>query len=284
MGCNPTPLSLSLDSALRPFLASRSPSVIQSRHKPHALRFLKLVRRASSPSPFLSNGPAPGTFLDPEALHSLDALRLFRRGIELDLTGDGGGGFLEIRPMEAGELEATAQLLAESFAESMFVPLRYVYVLTFLVKQYIEERVALEPHVAVLLGFYREAGAEGEPQLAATAEISFDARGANAAPPTPVPPRECPYICNMAVKKTLRRRRIGWHLLKACEELITQMKAQRRVYLHCRVIDKIPFQMYQKAGYNVIKTDSFLSWFTLQRRKHLMCKELPPCTDVIGSP
>lgn len=208
MACNPTPLSLSLDSALRPFLASHSPSpVVQSRHKSHASRFLKLVRRVSSPSPFVSHGPAPapGTFLDPEALHSLDALRHFRRGVELDLPGDGGGGFLEIRPMEAGELEATAQLLAESFAESMFVPLQYVYVLAFLVKQYIEERVALEPHATVLLGFYRETGAEGVPQLAATAEISFDVRGANAAPPTPVPPRECPYICNMAVKKTLRR-------------------------------------------------------------------------------
>ncbi|XP_074586885.1 GCN5-related N-acetyltransferase 5, chloroplastic [Curcuma longa] len=282
MGCNPTPLSLSLDSALRPFLASHSPSpVVRSPHESHASRFLKLVRRASPTSALLSQGPAraPGTFLDPEAL---DALRHFRRGIDLDLTGDGRGGFLEIRPMEDGDLDATAQLLAESFAEAMFVPLRYVYVLAFLVKQYIKERVALEPHVAVLLGFYREAGDEGAPQLAATAEISFDARGANAAPPTPVPPSECPYICNMAVKNTLRRRRIGWYLLKACEELITQMKAQRRVYLHCRMIDKIPFQMYQKAGYNVIKTDSFLTWFTLQRRKHLMCKELPPSSDVIG--
>lgn len=59
--------------------------------------------------------------------------------------------------------------------------------------------------MAVLVGFYKESDAEGPAQLAGTAEISFDARGANAVPPTPHAPPDCPYICNMAVRKSLRR-------------------------------------------------------------------------------
>ncbi|KAL2903188.1 N-alpha-acetyltransferase [Bienertia sinuspersici] len=91
----------------------------------------------------------------------------------------------------------------------------------------------------------------------------------------PSPPKNCPYICNMSVKEHLRRRGIGWHLLKASEDLISNMSSLRNVYLHCRMIDAAPFSMYKKAGYAVIKTDSFLVLLTLQRRKYLMCKELP---------
>ena len=71
------------------------------------------------------------------------------------------------------------------------------------------------------------------------------------------------------------RRGIGLHLLKAGEELISQMSSSRDVYLHCRIIDEAPFNMYTKADYKVVKTDSILVLLTLQRRKHLMCKKLP---------
>lgn len=39
--------------------------------------------------------------------------------------------------------------------------------------------------------------------------------------------------------------------------------------------------MYTRAGYNVVKTDTILTLLTLQRRRHLMCKELPPSEDVL---
>lgn len=76
------------------------------------------------------------------------------------------------------------------------------------------------------------------------------------------------------------RRGIGWHLLKAGEDLITKMSSSREVYLHCRMIDEGPFNMYTKAGYNVVGTDSILTLLTLQRRRHLMRKELPISEDV----
>lgn len=184
--------------------------------------------------------------------------------------------------MRAEEVDITVALLAESFAESMVLPSGYISLLKFLVKQYLIERRALMPHMATLIGFYRRKDGEEEEveQLAGTVEVCFDKRGANASPPTPTPPKNSPYICNMAVTSTFRRRGIGWNLLKASEELLSQMSSSREVYLHCRMIDAAPFNMYTKAGYDVVKTDSILILLMLQRRKHLMCKKLP----LLGSP
>ncbi|PSS28651.1 Acyl-CoA N-acyltransferase protein [Actinidia chinensis var. chinensis] len=178
-----------------------------------------------------------------------------------------------VRVVKAEDTDVAVALLSESFAESMMLPGAYVTVLGFLVKQYLIERRALMPHTATLIGFYKEH--EGEDlELAGTVEVTFDRRGANDSTPSPTTPKDSPYICNMAVKKPLRRRGIGWHLLKASEELISKMSSSREVYLHCRMIDEAPFNMYTKAGYNVVKTDSILILLTLQRRKHLMRKEL----------
>ena len=71
------------------------------------------------------------------------------------------------------------------------------------------------------------------------------------------------------------RRGIGWHLLKASEELISQMSPSSEIYLHCRMIDAAPLTMYTKAGYSIVKTDNILVWLTLQKRKHLMRKQRP---------
>ncbi|KNA24462.1 hypothetical protein SOVF_015650 [Spinacia oleracea] len=184
-------------------------------------------------------------------------------------------GYLYIRAMQDTELDMTVDLLAESFAESMLLPNMYMTVLGFLIKQYMIERRGLLPHCVTLIGSFRGEEGSGDEELAGTVEVSFDRRGANSSPPTPTPPKNSPYICNMTVKDRLRRRGIGWHLLKASEELISNMSSTKNVYLHCRMIDSAPFSMYKKAGYAVVTTDNFLVLLKLQRRKHLMCKELP---------
>lgn len=83
------------------------------------------------------------------------------------------------------------------------------------------------------------------------------------------------------------RRGIGRHLLWASEELISLMAIPREVYLHCRMIDKVPLNMYKNAGYNIISTDSIFTLFMFQRRKHLMCKKLPEPNnlhlDIVGA-
>ncbi|KAJ6833821.1 uncharacterized protein M6B38_338990 [Iris pallida] len=258
---SPLSLSLSIDT-----LSSSSSSTFP--HRP-SLSFLSSPRLPS----LSAHKTHLNSFLDPTSLLRLRTLDSFLSTRPLRDRGS-----LDIRPMAPDEAGPASDLLAESFSESTMMPAGYAKLLAFLVRQYVSERSALVPHAVMLVGFYREDG--GEAELACTAEISFDARGANAAPPTPSPPRNCPYICNMTVKKSLRRKGIGRELLNACEELISQMRTIRKVYLHCRMIDTVPFGMYRKAGYKIIKTDSILVWFTFQRRKYLMCKELPPSYDV----
>ncbi|KAL5725246.1 GCN5-related N-acetyltransferase 5 [Ranunculus cassubicifolius] len=234
-------------------------------HKFHPLNCTPSI--STTPS---SESYRTGRFLSIPELQSLETLENFRYFHEFDESRS-----LVIRVMRKEEIDITVGLLAESFGESMALPFKnYVNLLAYLVKQYLVDRRVLMPHTATLVGYYRD-GDGKEEELAGTVEISFNKRGANSNPPTPTPPKDSPYICNMTVKKDYRRRGIGWHLLKACEELISQMSISRDVYLHCRMIDEAPFNMYTKAGYSIIKTDNFLILLTLQRRKHLMCKTLP---------
>ncbi|XXG55392.1 hypothetical protein AAC387_Pa03g3073 [Persea americana] len=230
----------------------------------------------SSSDTHLNNPLAGGGFLDAEKSEILT---------KFSYTDKINGGSLMVRVMGEEEVDITVQLLAESFAESMSVPSRFVTFLGFLVKQYVRERRAVLPHAATLVGFFKRE--DGKEELGGTVEISFDKQGANASPPTPISPVDCPYICNMAVKKQLRRRSIGWHLLQASEQLISQMTISRDIYLHCRMIDTVPLNMYKKAGYRVIKTDSLFTLLTFQRRKHLMCKKLPERhnlhSDMVGA-
>ncbi|KAL0919822.1 hypothetical protein M5K25_011943 [Dendrobium thyrsiflorum] len=263
----PSFLPLSLDSSLRPMListsSSSSSSVLINRYHSHSLSFSSTRPAAGA---IEASSPGRVVFLDDLGLYRLQTIDKYKR------EGPLGGSWLEIRPMEDGEIDPIIQLLSESFIESMGLPPRYVPLLTFIVRQYVMGRRLLLPHAVMLVGFYREDGKE--PELVCTAEISFDTFGANAAPPTPVPPKGFPYICNMAVKKDLRRRGIGFQLLMACEELISKMKTKQKVYLHCRVIDTGPLKLYKKAAYKIVKTDSRLVWLTLQRRKHLLEKEV----------
>ncbi|XP_044494760.1 uncharacterized protein LOC123217718 [Mangifera indica] len=228
-------------------------------------------------SSLLEDSFRAGRFFTNEEIEKLKNLENFVHFQELK------SGFLWVRVMRPEEMDCTVVLLAESFSESMLLPSGYEKLLRFLVKQYLIERRAVIPHAVTLIGFYRgneESESGKEVHLAGTVEVCFDERGANASPPTPAAPKNSPYICNMTVKKSLRRRGIGWHLLKASEELISHMSSLKEVYLHCRMIDAAPFNMYRKAGYNIVKTDSILILLMLQRRKHLMCKKLP----IVDSP
>ncbi|KAL2546923.1 Acyl-CoA N-acyltransferase (NAT) superfamily protein [Forsythia ovata] len=245
------------------------PSIKFPKHPHHNFTLsLSPSSSTSTSSSTLQNPLRTGRFLTNEELEKLENLEKYNYHQELQ------SGLLLVRVMREEEMDMTVTLLAESFAESMMMAKGYVKLLEFLVRNYLIERRAMMPHSATLLGIYRENGEE-DFELAGTVEVCFDKRGANTNPPTPTPPKNSPYICNMAVRRPLRRRGIGWHLLKAGEELISQMSSSREVYLHCRVIDEAPFNMYTKAGYSIVKTDSLLTLLTFQRRRHLMRKEFP---------
>lgn len=204
--------------------------------------------------------------LDVEDLEMLKLLENFEYKHRFD------HGLLVVKVMSTEHMGNTEELLTDSFADLMWGPLTYRPLLRLTVRQHMIERRAFIPHAATLVGLYTE-GDSGEWILGGTVELSFNSEGSAEFSPTPIPPKGAPYLCNMAVNKNLRRRGIGWHLLKASEELVPQMGSSE-MYLHCRIIDKTPFNMYTKAGYNVVQTDNIFALLALQRRRHLMYKKL----------
>ncbi|KMZ69048.1 hypothetical protein ZOSMA_223G00450 [Zostera marina] len=204
-------------------------------------------------------------------------------------THEDDRGSLRIRLMSSGEVDQTCVLIADSIPESSTLSRwnfkRNVTELEFLVKQYLDNQRTVFPHSATLVGFYKQKNnnpGEEEEKVACTVEISFNALGMHSFPSTPLPPRDHPYICNMVVKRELRRKGIGWHLLMACEKLTSLIFSSDNnphpqaptVYLHCRVVNLGALSMYKKAGYTVVKTDNILVWLSFHRRKTLMFKKL----------
>lgn len=197
--------SSSRSSNSRPLSVSFTPS---SSYHPLYSIIPSSSSHSSSSGTHLNNPLTGGRFLDEKDLEKIETLKNFMYTRKIN------GGSLKVRVMEDEEIDVIVRLLAESFAESMSVPWRFVTFLGFLVKQYVRERRVLLPHAATLVGLYE--GEDGKAELAGTVEISFDKQGANASPPTPIPPMECPYICNMAVKKQLRRYPTSFHWLGSC--------------------------------------------------------------------
>lgn len=198
-----TEVSVSISSHCHPHQHHHIVSVAKHHHP-----FLKYPKRNHSNLPLslssshssspLQNPLQNGRFLTNDELEKLQFLGNYSYHKELE------SGLLWVRAMREEEMDMTVTLLSESFAESMMMGTGYVKLLEFLVKNYLIERRERMPHNATLLGVYRENGEE-DFELAGTVELTFDKLGANATPPTPTPPKNSPYICNMAVTKPLRR-------------------------------------------------------------------------------
>ncbi|PWA53294.1 Acyl-CoA N-acyltransferase [Artemisia annua] len=61
-----------------------------------------------------------------------------------------------------------------------------------------------------------------------TIEVKFNWSEDEVPPFTPSPPRNAPYVNYLVVKKSLTGEDIGWHLVKASEELISNMSSVRK--------------------------------------------------------
>eukprot|EP00252_Welwitschia_mirabilis_P007299 TRINITY_DN18549_c0_g1_i2.p1 TRINITY_DN18549_c0_g1~~TRINITY_DN18549_c0_g1_i2.p1 ORF type:complete len:322 (+),score=53.08 TRINITY_DN18549_c0_g1_i2:296-1261(+) len=179
-------------------------------------------------------------------------------------------GPLVVKFMNSEYMSSTEDLLTESFVDLMWGPLTYRPILKLSVRENMLDRRSIIPHSATLVALH--APNQGDWVLVGTVELSFNAKGSSPLMPTPIPPKDAPYLCNMAVDKKFRRRGIGKHLLMASEKLVQEM-GSNEMYLHCRIIDLVPFGMYTKAGYNVVQTDNIFALLTLQRRRHLLYKK-----------
>ncbi|KAG0614060.1 hypothetical protein M758_6G148400 [Ceratodon purpureus] len=231
-------------------------------------------RKAEDVLPVPDSASMNWTAADKEKVKALQAFRHMY---------ESKGSLFVVEAMRPKHMNDTEELLVDSFAELMGGLLTYRPLLAFTVKQYVRERYATLPHSVTLVGLY--APVEGIPAaedssemqqgysvVAGTVELSFSVAG-HPDVPTPAPPPNSPYICNMAIKKEYRRRGLGRQMLKAAEELALSMGCED-MYLHVRIMDTAPLTMYREAGYQVVSTDSLLSVLTFQRRRHLMRKRL----------
>eukprot|EP00250_Pteridium_aquilinum_P031216 c43252_g1_i1 orf=675-2162(-) len=212
--------------------------------------------------------------LTPLEQENLDQLMRFK------LTSDDVKGQLVIRAVRTEQLRDLETLLTDSYSELMWGPLTYRPVLEWILSTYLRERQAYLPHAVTLVGLYAPSEETNDPEVstckwwvAGAVEISFNASGKPKDMQTPLPPEDAPFLSNMAVLKKFRRRGIGRELLRAAEQLAVQMGGTE-MYLHCRMIDEAPLNMYKKSGYAVAETDSILSLLLFQRRRHLMYKTL----------
>ncbi|GJS33086.1 acyl-CoA N-acyltransferases superfamily protein [Tanacetum coccineum] len=197
------------------------------------------------------------------------------------------GSMLMIRVMEQQEKYMKAQFVAECLAHeiakrAIFVPKAYEEDFACFMKIDLIEGPPL-PNAVTLIAFHArdtdELGGELENEhIAGTIEVKFNWSGDEVSPLTPSPPRNAPYVNYLAVKKSLTGEDIGWHLVKASEELISNMTSVREVYSHCRPKSSGLINLF--FGYSVCKTGSILKLLKLKRRFHLICKQLPPASNI----
>ncbi|KAK9843117.1 hypothetical protein WJX74_007218 [Apatococcus lobatus] len=116
-----------------------------------------------------------------------------------------------------------------------------------------------------------------DPQLVGTVELSFSA-STRTQQLLLNPPRECAYLCNMAVTPDWRRQGYGMQLLRAAE-MVAQLAGKQEIYLHVRHNDAPATGLYERGGYSIVKSDpKFFGWFGIDP-KHLLKKDLSPFTS-----
>ena len=107
-------------------------------------------------------------------------------------------------------------------------------------------------------------------RLIATASISFhpDTRESFL---SAKPPDEDAYLANIGVDPSFRRHGVARKMLECCEKL-AQDQSCSSIYLHVRLGDIGPLNLYTSAGYSVVYEDSWLLKLRGRTPTALMCK------------
>ena len=171
--------------------------------------------------------------------------------VETDsLNTDDTAVVFEVKTLTNEWIDHVADLLTESFADSMGYLNAYKKFLRNQIGEYLSNHVLLLPKTVILVGIVKTVGSSGEEEhqtLVGTVEVSFDA-STRSKHLTLNPPPDMPYLCNMAVEPDYRRRGFGAMLLEAAEAAVIRT-GYRSMYLHVRHADPPAVQLYRKYGY-----------------------------------
>lgn len=192
----------------------------------------------------------------------------------LDTMGSESTTVFEVKTLSNEWIGHVADLLTESFADSMGYIHAYKKFLRNQIGEYLSNHVLLLPKTVILVGIIKRIGPEGEEHqtLVGTVEVSFDA-STRSKHVTLNPPPDMPYLCNMAVEPDYRRRGFGAMLLEAAEAAVLRT-GYKSMYLHVRHADPPAVQLYRKYGYHDEGEDWALVQLLGLDRRYLLKKFL----------
>jgi GNAT superfamily N-acetyltransferase len=202
-----------------------------------------------------------------------ERLSSFRKEYK-DPNGESDDAVLVVKALSNEWIDSCADLLTESFADSMGYMSMYKKFLRNQIGEYLNNHVRLLPKTVILVGIIpRSAIDDGQEDiLAGTVEISFTS-STRTKHLTLNPPQDMPYLCNMAVQPEQRGKGYGRLLLDAAEQLILST-GYTCVYLHVRHVDPPALSLYRTSGFVEEGEDwSIIQVFGLDRR-YLMRKSL----------
>ncbi|KAK9847400.1 hypothetical protein WJX84_006775 [Apatococcus fuscideae] len=187
-------------------------------------------------------------------------------------------GLLSMRPIQEAWIPESTELLTDAFAESMGYRPAFRRYLVKEIKGYLHKHLNLPPKAIVIMGLLQQpadaAAASSVASSSSAGELSFSA-STRTQQLLLNPPRECAYLCNMAVTPDWRRQGYGMQLLRAAE-MVAQLAGKQEIYLHVRHNDAPATGLYERGGYSIVKSDpKFFGWFGIDP-KHLLKKDLSP--------
>jgi len=223
--------------------------------------------------------------------------KLLQRRVEVEL---GDGYYLRVEALSEQWLEDARDVLSEAFASSMGGLSQFQTFLQRQIGSYLVQHMNLPPLAVVLVAVIVPCGADdctedfsgaldggeaGHPpslyspeipsaqeQIVGTVELSFSHK-TRTQYLTLNPPKDCAYLCNMAVAEPMRGRGFGAHLLAAAEEF-ARVAGRSEVFLHVRLQDKIPRRLYTTRGYETVSKDVLPLQLLGLDRRYLMRKSL----------
>lgn len=183
---------------------------------------------------------------------------------------------LQVDPLTAGTINQASVVITRAFAASpQYIPFDEC-------KTYCNDMLAKDAAEGIIFvgavmpgpdcGADTDTDADKPPRVVATASLSFCDTSRESFKSLK-PPEDAPYLCNIAVDPSFRRKGIARRMLTHVEDYCRQ-HGWSSVYLHVRLGDDAARSLYDTSGYKEMDSDSWLIKLQNRTPNALLCKQL----------
>ncbi len=183
---------------------------------------------------------------------------------------------LRVDPLTAGTINQASVVITRAFAASpQYIPIDEC-------KTYCNDMLAKDAAEGIIfVGSIlpgpdcmtdADANPARPPRVVATASLSFCDTSRESFKSLK-PPEDAPYLCNIAVDPSFRRKGIARRMLTHVEDYCRQ-HGWDQVYLHVRLGDDAARSLYDTSGYKEMASDSWLIKLQNRTPNALLCKQL----------